>query len=223
MNRVISSTSRMSLLLLTPLLLVACATSGPGITGADGAGAHQSIAGDLRYEERVALAQGARAHLVLRDDAGGVVARHVLSVQGAPPFPYRIAYDPNALLPGSRYTLSAEIVLADGNTGWVSAAPVAAHHGETRAPLALALSAVGHPKHDSGFELSCDGLGGHVYYNLPNAQLLLPDRSIALHATRSASGARYEGAGVLLWSKGEQASLEVDGLAYQDCRLSAQG
>jgi membrane-bound inhibitor of C-type lysozyme len=48
--------------------------------------------------------------------------------------------------------------------------------------------------------------------------LFLPDRTIDLAHERSASGARYEGAGVTFWSKGDSATLE-DELGSTRCAL----
>ncbi len=35
---------------------------------------------------------------------------------------------------------------------------------------------------------------------------------------RAASGVRHEEEGILLWMKGDEAMLEVDGVRYADCR-----
>ena len=46
---------------------------------------------------------------------------------------------------------------------------------------------------------------------------LSPDRAVELTGQESASGARYAGPGVVLWDKGGEASLEVDG-SQTSCR-----
>lgn len=40
---------------------------------------------------------------------------------------------------------------------------------------------------------------------------LNPDRAVELAQAPAASGARYEGSGVVFWSKGREATLEMDG------------
>lgn len=51
--------------------------------------------------------------------------------------------------------------------------------------------------------------------------LWLPERFgsryLVLGQTRTASGVRYEGDGVVVWNKGDEALLEVDGQAFEGC------
>jgi putative lipoprotein len=51
------------------------------------------------------------------------------------------------------------------------------------------------------------------------ARLFLPERTADLQLVRAASGARYEGGGVLYWSKGDQALLEAGGETHRGCRV----
>jgi membrane-bound inhibitor of C-type lysozyme len=44
---------------------------------------------------------------------------------------------------------------------------------------------------------------------------------LVLGQVRAASGAKYEGDGVVVWTKGDEALLEVDGATYPGCRLGA--
>jgi membrane-bound inhibitor of C-type lysozyme len=59
----------------------------------------------------------------------------------------------------------------------------------------------------------CKNLGSLVveYYEDGRAVLKLGKRQYVLHQTISASGARYEGKGMLFWEKGGRARLIVDG------------
>lgn len=75
-------------------------------------------------------------------------------------------------------------------------------------------------------EFECTDTDGHefrftVRFSEGRALLLLPDRfgprEAVLPQTISASGARYEGGGILFWNKGEEALLEVDGLSFPGC------
>lgn len=43
-----------------------------------------------------------------------------------------------------------------------------------------------------------------------------------LSSVRAASGAKYESGGVMVWSKGDSALVEVDGQRFQDCILAPQ-
>lgn len=50
--------------------------------------------------------------------------------------------------------------------------------------------------------------------------LWLEDRYLVLSQVRSASGVKYQEGGVLFWSRGEEALLEIDGIRYPGCRLN---
>jgi putative lipoprotein len=50
--------------------------------------------------------------------------------------------------------------------------------------------------------------------------LWLPERYVVLGQVRSGSGARYEGDGILFWSKGAEALLEFEGRSFKGCRLA---
>lgn len=53
--------------------------------------------------------------------------------------------------------------------------------------------------------------------------LTIDDRALRLAATPAASGARYAAGDVILWSKGDEASLERDGVRHADCRREGPG
>lgn len=53
------------------------------------------------------------------------------------------------------------------------------------------------------------------------AVLTLPDRELRLPQAISASGARYSDGVTTFWIKGDQATLEIDGKTYSDCRGEA--
>lgn len=48
-------------------------------------------------------------------------------------------------------------------------------------------------------------------------------RTRALEQVRAASGARYEGGGVLFWNRGDEALLRVDGEEYSGCTMDRGG
>lgn len=63
-----------------------------------------------------------------------------------------------------------------------------------------------------------DGLRYSVRARRDSVLIALPARRVTLGPVVSASGARYEGGGVVFWSKGEEATLTADGTAHADCR-----
>jgi putative lipoprotein len=69
------------------------------------------------------------------------------------------------------------------------------------------------------FVYRCPSGPGFVARVEPGAAwLFLPGRTVRLAATPSASGARFEGEGMVFWTRGEQATLEVAGQASTGCR-----
>ncbi|MFC6671405.1 MliC family protein [Marinobacterium aestuariivivens] len=67
------------------------------------------------------------------------------------------------------------------------------------------------------FLYECDGVDAVIRTELDGALLQLPDRELRLRQVPTASGARYEGAGLLFWSKGDEAMLEVAGEPRRQC------
>jgi uncharacterized membrane protein len=53
----------------------------------------------------------------------------------------------------------------------------------------------------------------------PAATLFLPDTTLPLEQTAAATGRRYARAGVELWHDVHQATLDLHGTLYEDCRL----
>lgn len=70
----------------------------------------------------------------------------------------------------------------------------------------------------AGHVYACELLTFSAWIGPEDAWLFLPDQTIRLPHVRSASGARYGTDRVLLWTKGEEAILEVDGVRYDGCR-----
>ncbi len=50
--------------------------------------------------------------------------------------------------------------------------------------------------------------------------LWLEDRYLILSQVRAASGTKYQEGDIVFWSKGDQVTLELDGVRYADCRLN---
>lgn len=81
------------------------------------------------------------------------------------------------------------------------------------------------------FAFDCeDAEGGSFSFTMKTgpgeAALWLPERFgeryLVLGQVRAASGVRYEGDGVVLWTKGDEALLEVDGERFEGCTLDSQ-
>ena len=64
-----------------------------------------------------------------------------------------------------------------------------------------------------------DGVRFHALVEGREARLLLPDRTVRAALVPSASGARFEGSGVVYWSKGGEALLEVGEGRHSGCEV----
>ncbi|MDH3915303.1 MAG: MliC family protein [Chromatiales bacterium] len=62
-----------------------------------------------------------------------------------------------------------------------------------------------------------DGASFLVEYAEDGARLVLPTRTVLLPLVTSASGGKYQGDNILIWSKGEEATIEIDGLRRTGC------
>ena len=95
------------------LALVAVVLTG-GSAMADGA----VLSGTVTYRERILLPDTAVVRVQLQDvslaDAPALVLGEAVATGASPPYRYSIAYDPDAVVPGHRYSVSARI--SDGDT-----------------------------------------------------------------------------------------------------------
>lgn len=90
-----------------------------------------------------------------------------------------------------------------------------------------AANAMHSPRAGETFVFACNTQGDGFRFKTRSGPgetaLWLPDRLggryLVLGQTRAASGARYEGDGVVFWNKGDSALLQVDGQIYADCAL----
>ncbi|MGH7726613.1 MAG: MliC family protein [Candidatus Eiseniibacteriota bacterium] len=68
------------------------------------------------------------------------------------------------------------------------------------------------------FVFECEGTEFEVRANEDTAWVFMPGRGVALPHVPAASGAKYEAAGIVFWSHGDEAMIEVDGRTYKACR-----
>ena len=76
------------------------------------------------------------------------------------------------------------------------------------------------PNKETTFAYDCEGT--YVVTRtegLDKLWVFLPGQTVALKHVRAASGARYEGDGVLFWSHGDEAMLEVPGSDRKNCSV----
>lgn len=142
---------RRSLTALAILVLAACSggdnTSGQSPAGPTGEGAGVAvIEGEVFYRERIMLPPGAELEVQLEDisraDAMATVITTVTyTLDGGPPYPFSIEYDPSRIDPRMRYALRARITVGGAlrftNTEYID--PFA------QPPVEILVSAVARP------------------------------------------------------------------------------
>lgn len=230
-----------SVFAILALLLAAC--SGRP-TDADGyaAGGPATLTGTVVYAERAALAPDDTIRIVLEDvsmaDASApVLAEQMISGAGKQvPVPFSLTYHSGWIEDGHRYALRAEIRSAGGALLWTTDTvhPVLAD-GTPADGVEVSLVRIGTDSEGMAAEqpgqtavFDCDSNGGTFSFVTRTGPgeiaLWLPPslgaRYLVLGQIRAAGGARYLGDGVLLWKKGNEATLDVDGLHFGGCTLN---
>ncbi len=116
------------------------------------------------------------------------------------------------LLAGCRDTGTAPPPVA------AEAGPAASAEAAATAPLLPSPSPVEIPM---GYRCA-DAFAFQVRYDENEAVLLLEGGARVLQQVVTASGARYEGEDAMLWNKGSEASLQLDGQSHEHCREQQQ-
>jgi putative lipoprotein len=200
-------------LALALALLAACA--GPG-----------RIAGTATYRERVTLPPGAVLRVTLLDvslvDAPERVIAEGEWPAGAVPIPFELAFAPEEIERDRRYGLRAALIGPGRRTLFATAAaePVLTRGAPAAVELLLLRSAP--PAGPRVVAYDCEGLSFRVELSAERARLLLPSGSRVLPQVPAASGAKYSDGAVTFWSRGEEASLALDGSEHRGCRARAR-
>lgn len=217
------ATAALPTLLLFTLILSAC-TPRPGDPAEDERG---QITGTVTYRERIALQPGSTVRVRLEDVSRADVPRALVAetstlTERQVPIPFTLAYDRADIDPAHVYTVRAEILDPAGTIRWRSTAhyPVLTQGNPAEVEILVhPASQTGGPDTTRVWHYACTGLRFNVRFGEDRATLFLPDTTYVLPITRSASGARYEGNGVLFWSKGDSAQVVVNDTEYTDCAV----
>ena len=123
--------------LAVPLALAACvaalgvACAGDPGSGEDGDGAFSggqrkaSLTGTVSYQERLELTPEATLIVELQDTSyadapARLIGSQTITSPGQVPIKFDVAYDPKAVDPGNRYSVSARIVESDGRLAFIN-------------------------------------------------------------------------------------------------------
>lgn len=201
------------------LLMAGCTTMQPA-----------QLQGSVNYRERIALPAEAEVRVALEElDAGGspprMVAEQSIEPKGQVPVPFALTYDRRAIEPQTRYQLSAEIRGSTSQLLWRSKDPVDPFATGTPANIELLVKRVGGiDKPLPTWHYRCDDVDfTFAPGSDDNAGLYFDNRNYQVKRVPSASGARYEGEGVMFWSKGRDGMLNVGGKTFAGCNGEPQG
>ena len=185
------------------------------------------VCGTLGYRERIALPEGARARVTLLDISligapERVVAEREIHPAGQVPIAFALDVAPGQIASERRYGLRATIAGPDGRTLWATAAavPVLTQGAPDEVELRLErVSAASPPAATRLLAYDCGEFAFRVELAKERALLFLPGRSVTLAPVPAASGAKYSDGRTTFWSKGDEASLDVDGAEHTGCRV----
>lgn len=190
----------------------------------------EELRGTVSYRERMALPPEAEVRVAIEDvskadAASQVVAEQVIHPATQVPIPFVLGYDANAIAARNRYALVAEIRDRDNTLLWrtdTALNPFAADVQQD--DINLLLKRVGGKnKPLPTWHYRCDDVTFTFAPGIDeNARLYFDNRTYQLKRVPSASGARYEGEGLMFWSKGRDGMLNVGGKTYEGCTGEAQ-
>ena len=220
-------------LLLSVLLAVSFAVQ----ASASDKGTLASVTGHVIYRERITLRPGSIVTVKLVDVSRADVKATVLAEQrienpATVPVTFQLDYDPDVIDARMSYAVQAQIHDAAGRLLWTTTEHIGVlTRGKASSDVDVRVVRVGSRKdssHADGMQLTavgktqvfdCQGFELVVRTGHGEVALYLPDRYAVLPQVRAASGVKYEGQGLLLWMKGDEALFEVDGVYYTGCVL----
>lgn len=145
------------------------------------------LSGTVSYRERILLPDTAEVRVQLQDvslaDAPAVVLGEAVATGKSPPYSYAISYDPDAILPGHRYSVSARIT--DGDTLLFTSTTNNAVFGDGPDATDILVQRVSTPAPEAdaggvvGSWLAEDIDGGGVIDNLQTVLDIAPDGAVS--------------------------------------------
>jgi heat shock protein HslJ len=182
-------------------LLVGTALAGPVLA--------RDVTGTVAYRERIALPDGAEL-LVVLNGPFGQVAELRSSPEGQVPLPFSISTEDTGPL-----TLRAALFSGGAQTWLTAEIPVS--EGDGNVDLG-ALDLLRHVPLGFASTMDCGGRLIDIGFAGDAARLRVGPRVFELQPEAAASGAKFgDGAGTGFWSKGNRATVTLDGTDLPEC------
>ncbi len=186
--------------------------------------------GNVTYRERIMLPPETELRVALEDisvaDAPAkLVAEQLIHPTTQVPIPFALTYDTNAIEPKHRYRLVGEIRNSANQLLWRTKDPTDPFAADSSGQK-IALNNIdllvkrvgGADKPLPTWHYQCDDVDfTFVPGSDDNAGLYFDNRHYQVKHVPSGSGARYEGDGVMFWSKGRDGVLNVGGKTFAGC------
>jgi putative lipoprotein len=189
-----------------------------------------TISGDIYYRERIALPANATVIVTLEDvsradTAATIISKREFTPETQVPIPFSLDYNRADINKLHRYALRAQIRSSDNDLLWATVE----HYGVLtqdspldNVSLQLARADQTPVTHKSAGDASrlayeCDQLLALVIVDATEAVLHINGADLQLKQMTAASGARYANERAEFWSKGEEASITLDGETFTNC------
>lgn len=181
--------------------------------------------GNVTYRERIALPPETEVRVALEDvsvaDAPAkLVAEQLIHPVQQVPIPFALSYDNRAIEPKNRYRLVAEIRNSANQLLWRSKEPADPFNKKAELNnIELLVKRVGAAdKPLPTWHYRCDDVDfTFAPGNDDHAGLYFDNKNYQVTRVPAASGARYEGEGVMFWSKGRDGVFNVGGKTFAGC------
>ena len=189
------------------------------------------LPGEVTYRERIALPPDARVSVALEDVSRAdtpatTISKTEFTPETQVPIPFSLTYKTSDINNNHRYALRAQIRSADNQLLWATVE----HYGvltqdspKDRVSLQVARAdqnSVTNQSSDDARRLAyeCDQLLALVVVNANTAMIHVNGTDLQLQQAPAASGARYTNERAEFWSKGDEATITLDGETFTNCR-----
>jgi len=219
---------RIPAILLTATLLASCSSLFQKKTSITLSG---HLAGNVTYQERVALPPDAKIIVSLEDKtradrSGEFIAQQIIEPQGQVPVPFNLRYIPAAINLDHHYVISALITDSNEQLLWSTDESIPVEFARQDQAIAITVKrmpatlSASIPSPQGAIPFKCDEISFIARFSDNAVELSLPgERTLDLPQVISASGARYSDGKTLFWNKGDTALFTMNDHQYAGCHI----